>query len=73
MGASAQLNGVGPTVPEAGTVVGRSRAAAGQDRFGPFWAGRRVTPGRDYLTRYKAFCDTDPRGHPDAPGAGVSR
>ena len=23
MGASAQLNGVGPTVPEAGTVVGR--------------------------------------------------
>jgi hypothetical protein len=36
MGASAQLNGVGRTVPEAGTVVGRSRAVADQDRFGPF-------------------------------------
>src|SRR5664279_2040325 len=56
----------GPTVPEAGTVVGRSRAVADQGQFGPFRAGRRVTPGRGYLTRYKSSYDTDRRGPPDA-------
>ena len=35
------------------------RAAADQDQFGPFWAGRRVTPGSCYLTRYKSSYDTD--------------